>query len=262
MSLLDIFTDGSLATVSEAKPQSPANRRTIGAAAAVYFNGAKWCTSQIRMTASSSTETEIKGIELALGKLKALGRKTSKNRIHLDSQCAIQSLKRPKNLQQLLVREQLSNFPYTSVYWVRGHNNNEGNEQADKVARAASSRATRSSFQTIVSPEILINRIKTLPEAHSDPLVLKNLRNRREEKTAVRFWTNHSSLNDHVKAHVDKTQDERCRFCHEIPENVPHLWTCSSLPHPAYELTKGGLTLKEASISTVVRFLHKNNLFL
>ncbi len=191
---------------------------------------------------------ELMGIKEALSWLKENYFPERKVILKSDSRSAVQVLNghKAKNNQEIEIFALLQDLPQVEVTWVKGHNNNTGNELADMLARKGLAEAKSLHY---ISPYIPMtdNMIKNLikdryiklwQESWDDLTDCKISRlfmptvaikkhmtrkNVKELQMLSQIMTGHGLFKRHMR-HWICLEDYQCELCGEAPEDSWHLW--------------------------------------
>ena len=224
-------------------------------------------------------KAEMLAIREALSWLKDNLVSERKNIIYTDSQGAVMALESrmakdsiSKDILTLL--KELNKIVTTEIKWIKGHNENTGNEMADYLAKEGARRA-RKLHDT--KPHMPITQREVKQKVHSSfikqwqhnwdattsyrisklfyPLV-------RESKSMVRMKikdlqvvaqvaTGHGLFKEHI-SHWENIENGQCAICGEADENSWHLWEwCPGLDierKPIQTLIKSGMTMERGII--------------
>ncbi|XP_035213607.1 uncharacterized protein LOC118187480 [Stegodyphus dumicola] len=129
---LEIFTDGSK------------DDKRVGAAFAVFHNSQEIFQDHFRVS-DHATVFQVESLALRKAALWASSSDFNKISIYTDSMSVLQSMNKtgtiPAHIQSLKeLVSTLSNTKQVTLHWVRGHQGTRGNERADTLAKAATSR--------------------------------------------------------------------------------------------------------------------------
>lgn len=164
-----------------------------------------------------------------------------------DSQASILTLEKlfPTSPIHKQIQSALRNIPSQKIHlaWVRGHINNQGNEEADKLAKIATTYYTYS--QEVKTPLSLIKHklkreiVQKWQDSwdqlsisrHAQALMPKVSRTLRAEETFITYFvTGHGSFPTYL-FRIGKAPNDRC-YCGERGTPTHYIFnTCSLVPH-------------------------------
>ncbi len=171
--------------------------------------------------------------------------------IYCDSQSVVQVLNRHHAkgeaiIDTMTLLRRIGKLTPMDLSWVKGHNDNTGNEYADSLARRGANESRNMQFAAPYMP-ISPNSMKKLVHAHFmwkwqdewDQLKScriskmfyprvredKNIVKRpvRELSTLAKICTGHGLFKDHIR-HWNELEGTECSLCQEDEEDSWHLW--------------------------------------
>ena len=129
----EVYVDGSC---------KPSNPGPAGCAAIVVINGVMIHGVSQFLGEGTNNIAELRAIKCALDLIEDDDRKLEKNTIYSDSMyvCNLFNKKWKANKNRELVanlRRRFEKFPLTTIIWIKAHNGNQFNEEADQRAKAS-----------------------------------------------------------------------------------------------------------------------------
>ena len=177
--------------------------------------------------------------------------------MYTDSQAVIKSLQKRLTQNEIIkdcheILNSLGKTNKVTINWIPGHKGYEGNEIADKLAKAGSMKETNSDTYDRIPFNILtsyikkhfnttiLNRYKNSGISSEAQIITNELLNKLNNSTKnlsnillklsitnlsiiVKVLSNHNSLNYHQTA-IDKAYNEHCDYCTEVMKNCDPHW--------------------------------------